>query len=190
MNLDDYELLREHKDTLRNLSYDSANKEYMTNSSDMAVDFDTVKRNYCNGKGMSEEVASSVDALYQHGDEFSFVEFKNGELSGKKNEIKEKADESAMIFCDITGLHISDTRRSLSFVLVYNEDKVSARQEKAKAMAKLSKDNWMVLPGLDKHEGLCFRKIVSYDREEFETWLLSAGARSDDIVGPTDEPRE
>ena len=77
-----------------------------------------------------------------------------------------------MIFCDGTGTNISDTRKNVDFILVYNESVKPLRpdQEKARRMAKLSGEPYVRF-GMSKHEGLCFRAIRTLDRNEFKAWL-------------------
>lgn len=172
LNLDNYLLFKNSKDTLHMLSYDSAHGEYMTDSNQLAVNFDHVKREYCNQHNMSEERASSADALLQVANTIVFIEFKNGNARDQKREIKEKGDESIMIYCDITGQEISDTRENAEFILVYNEERtrIAKNEEKAIAMARLSHLSYAIF-GLDRHEGLCFHNILTMNREEFSRWI-------------------
>lgn len=165
-------IFQENMDTLHNLSRDTSHNEYMTDSQLLAVNFDEVKRIYCNRHGMSEEKASSADALLQKGEAAYLIEFKNGDARKKKNEIKEKSNESVMIYCDLTEREISDTRRYLEFILVYNEERtrISPAEMKGLAMARISHLPHAIME-LDKHEGLCYRRIRTMSREEFDRWL-------------------
>lgn len=172
MNLDDFELFRDNKNTLKNLSYDKTRDEYMTESEEVAIAFDQVKRKYCNSLQKSEDISDSVDAIYPIESGIAFIEFKNGNARQEKHKIKEKSDESIMIYCDITGQEISDTRQAAIFILVYNEEntKISPNDEKAVVMAKQSKLPYAIM-GLNKHEGLCYRKIFTMNQREFSVWL-------------------
>ena len=89
INLDDYPLFRDNKDTLKKLSKDEhdgkeSNAIYMTQSELLAVDFDKVKRIYANTLGHSEDDAFSVDGLSHTENELVFIEFKNGKFQNSK----------------------------------------------------------------------------------------------------------
>lgn len=172
VNLDDYAIFRDSKDTLRNTSYDSASNEYMTDSEEEVVNFDIVKRKYCNGLSASEEMSDSVDALFEKDNRLIFIEFKNGNARNEKNKIRDKKDESVMIFCDITDKEIRHTRENAYFILVYNKEKtkISLNEEMAVRMAQISKLPYAIMD-LDKHEGLCYKKIITMNECEFSKWL-------------------
>lgn len=173
MKLESYPIFQSHQTSLSELSkddHDGQNIVYMTDCKYTAVSFDDVKREYCNVNGLSDHRSSSVDALLENHGDIVFIEFKNGDFTS--NEIKEKGNESMMIFCDVTGTNISDTRKNVDFILVYNETVKPLRpeQEKARRMARLSGEPYVRFD-MEKHEGLCFRKIRTLDRNEFRTWL-------------------
>lgn len=173
MKLESYQIFQNHQASLSEISKDDhngVNAAYMTDCKYPAVSFDDVKREYCNKHGLSDHRSSSVDALLENHGDVVFIEFKNGDFTS--NEVKEKGNESMMIFCDVIGTNISDTRKFTDFILVYNETVKPLRpeQEKAKRMAKLSKEPYVRF-GMNKHEGLCFRNIRTLDRHEFKDWL-------------------
>ena len=70
---------------------------------------------------LSEECAASVDALLETDENIAFVEFKNGKVNNRN--IKDKIRDSLLLFCDLTKQTISDTRKNLDFIVVYNEEK-------------------------------------------------------------------
>lgn len=80
-----------------------------------------------------------------------------------------------MLFCDITGLEIGDTRKNTDFILVYNEINrpMHPNEQRAKRMAELSNLPYIRF-NLGSHEGFCFRKIRTFDRTEFKKWVLEA----------------
>ncbi len=77
INLNDYEMFRKYRTTLKELSRDNrdaGNDQYMTESQIEAIDFDKVKTIYTNQFGLSEECATSADALLQSEQELMMVE--------------------------------------------------------------------------------------------------------------------
>ena len=50
-----------------------------------------------------------------------FIEFKDGFMSQRRiYEVWKKIYESLLLFCDITKLRISDTRRCMTYIFVYD----------------------------------------------------------------------
>ena len=119
-----YETFREHISTLKECSKDHSDPDcikFMTESQLEAINFDTVKTKYANDLVLSEECAASVDALLETDENIAFVEFKNGKVNNRN--IKDKIRDSLLLFCDLTKQTISDTRKNLDFIVVYNEEK-------------------------------------------------------------------
>ena len=106
------------KSTLKELSKDNTNNEYMTESEEIAIDFDEVKRIYIKDI-CPQHQPDSNDVLKYIGDEFYFIEFKNGNMKNIKN-LNDKIFESLLMFSDITGKTISYTRIKGHYILVYN----------------------------------------------------------------------
>ena len=101
IDLNDYPIFRENKETLRETSKDDSNASlvhYMTDSEMEVVNFDQVKRCYVNALGLSENNASSVDALVQFADCIAFVEFKNGKVNNRN--VKDKIRDSLLMFTE------------------------------------------------------------------------------------------
>lgn len=117
-------IIADHLATLKSTSKDSYNSEtdelYMIDSNLEVVNFDSVKHEYCQGLGLCD-IASSVDALYCKGNNFYFIEFKNGRI--EKKDIEKKIYDSLLLFSDISKQDISYFRKHLFFILVYNEEK-------------------------------------------------------------------
>ena len=109
------------KATLKELSKDDTNNEFMTESDEIAINFDKVKDLYIKEICPKHKPAFN-DALKYIDDEFYFIEFKNGNIKNVKNAI-DKIFESLLIFSDITGKNISHTRNKGNYILVYNYEK-------------------------------------------------------------------
>lgn len=170
--LDSVRLFTENRDSLYNLSYDSAHAENMVESDCEAVSFDEVKRLYCNGHGMSEEKSDSVDAIMEEPDGLAFVEFKNGNARTEKQQLRDKGNESMMIFCELAGKTISDTRQTIDYIVVYNEERTKLTQKERIMIARQKQSHLPTcLFDLGKHEGFCFRSIWTMNRGQFKQWL-------------------
>ncbi len=107
--------------TLKELSKDNTNSEYMTESPEIAIDFDKVKDVYIKDIHPKSKPASN-DALKYIDDQFYFIEFKNGNIANVKN-IRDKIFESLLMFLDITDKTISYTRDKGNYILVYNYER-------------------------------------------------------------------
>lgn len=186
-DLKSYKIFSDNISNLKELSIDDSDKDnihYMTGSLKEAVDFDAVKTSYANDLGLSEECASSVDGIFKNSNNLVFVEFKNGNMKGEKRKVKDKIRDSLLIFGDITGVHITDTREWLEFVLVYNIEKNPmpnqvqrepvqesySRVEIAKHFSKKAKEEFIRFD-LERFKTLYFKEVHTYSEEEFEEYL-------------------
>lgn len=171
MNLDEYDLFRTNKCSLRECSRDDSKPDhvqYMTDSMLNVVNFDMVKRKYTNGLGHSEDDAASVDTLMQRGKDVVFVEFKNGKVNNRN--LNDKIRDSLLIFLDITGEKLSDMRDHAIFILVSNEkDNQSKHQIGNTFMRKGGQE--LVLHGVEKWETLYFQEVHTYNKSEFADYL-------------------
>nr|WP_297283618.1 hypothetical protein [uncultured Agathobaculum sp.] len=185
INLDSYAIFRDNRKTLRETSKDDSNPndiQYMTSSETEVVNFDLVKRHYVNKLNLSEEVATSVDAIALLEDGILFIEFKNGKVNNR--EIKDKARDSLLIFLEIIGENIAFSRSNVDFVVVYNLEKnpLPRQVQKGKLqetpsrvviadriMAKANKE--FICFDLERYEKLYFRNIHTYSKERFEEYL-------------------
>lgn len=185
MNLDTFPIFAENKTTLMQASMDDSDREhvqYMTRSDLKAVDFDWVKRLYANRLKLSEESATSVDAIVQFEDHIDFIEFKNGKVNNRN--IKDKARDSLLIFLDITGRTLNYARNRVDYIVVYNPQRnPPPNQLKKEALqdspSRISIANHfskkagtpLILFDLEKYQTLYFRKVRTYSKEEFEEYL-------------------
>lgn len=185
INVDLYPILNDNIESLKETSKDDSdtnNIQYMTTSEIAVVNFDLVKRSYVNGFGLSEEVATSVDAIVPMKDGILFVEFKNGKVNNRN--IKDKARDSLLIFLEIIGKNITFSRSNIDFVVVYNIEKNPLPNQITKGklqetpsriviadffIKKAKKE--LILFDLERYEKLYFRNIHTYSKEEFEEYL-------------------
>ena len=187
IRMNDYDILSENKDFLKELSKDDSDKnniEYVTDSMISATNFDLVKRLYANNLGLSEEAVSSADALIEPNDILTLIEFKNGKVNNR--DIKDKAIDSLLILSDIISKGISYTRENLDFIVVYNESKNPLPNQYTKGMVRESPARMaiskyflqkggkeIVLFDLERYKKLYFRDIHTYTQEEFQEYLKS-----------------
>lgn len=122
------------RSTLEDTSYDKHNKEYMVHSKLQVCSFDDVKEWYVGKKiPLVNPNPKSNDALFFGKDECFFIEFKNGKIDNKVNfELNKKIYDSLFILFDLNYRDkngdlvnsISYTRSKMSYILVYNEEKI------------------------------------------------------------------
>ena len=95
MCLSKYSFLDRHEDTLKNLSYDSSNDAYMTESCKLAHNFDLIVTDYYTAIGRGGSIPKSNDVIWWNSNGFMFIEFKNGNLNKSKiNKIINKNQKS------------------------------------------------------------------------------------------------
>lgn len=157
------------KTTLKEVSYDDANDEYMVELEIDVIDFDKVKELYCSSLKLSES-PKSCDALLIDEKNSVFIEFKNGEVD--TYDIRKKIYESLLIFSDITGCTIGETRKKLDYILVYNEES----NNKNRGHRDFIKNNIPSSPSLDfiasSISRFANKKIVKFRVNDFQTFLF------------------
>ena len=187
MKIENFNLFTENSSNLKELSKDTSeqdNIKYMTHSKLPAVNFDDVKTAHINSLGMTEELATSVDALVDLPDGHVFIEFKNGKMGNQKRKVKDKIRDSLLIFGEITGKNIDYTRRNMDFILVYNIEKnpLPHQIEKNSVQESVSRNligsylakkggKELILFDLARFEKLYFRQVHTYSQSEFEDFL-------------------
>lgn len=178
IDIESYDILSSNCATLQDLSGDTSGSQvlYMTTSSIKAISFDDVKTKYTGHLSLSNNLASSVDALAVIGNQDVFIEFKNGKMCNEKQNVKNKVRDSLLILNDILKWTISDTRENLSFILVYNESKNPCRHSSASQQIIsnhiMSQANTEEIKfGLDVFLTLYFKEVHTYTEAEFEAYL-------------------
>lgn len=173
MKYTDYHDIKTHKKSLRDCSYDSAHNESMSQSDLVVIDFDAVKTSYLSQMGYSEEKAHSVDSLaYKKDGSACFIEFKNGDVKKEKTKINLKIRDSVLMLCDICRCRVSDTRKDVEFVLVYNEEHAGLTYQDKRALhSAIVANRSCPLLELDKAEGFLVKKVLVMNKEEFDEKL-------------------
>lgn len=126
-----------YKKSLKEISFDKTNKQYMTQSEFKAVDFDCVKDAYYSGL-RSNDALIITDSLRGN---FLFIEFKNGIIESKleKEKIRSKIGESLLILNDIIQENLTFDKQNINFILVYNKNKnTSFEQQRNNSINKIA----------------------------------------------------
>lgn len=190
IDLNSYEIFSESRQSLKETSKDDSNSQdiqYMTTSEMEVINFDLVKRKYANALDLSEESATSVDAILPFRDGIIFLEFKNGIVNNRN--IKDKARDSLLIFLGIIKKSIEYSRRYIDFVVVYNAEKnpLSSQEKKRRLQETPSRvsiatclmnkaGEEFVRFDLERYKTLYYRNIHTYTKENFDRYLLSLEA--------------
>ncbi len=165
-------IYKDHITTLQNTSKDTANNAPMTDRENQVYNFDNIKRYYAKKACRNKNAVSSVDAIYKYktNPDFLFIEFKNGRLKDNMaDEVANKIKDSLLIFCDITKSNISETRKHVNFILVYNQDKETySRQKISSHLSQMAGDN-LINFGLQKYKNIYFKEVYTYSKEFFNS---------------------
>lgn len=190
IDLNSYEIFSESRQSLKETSKDDSNSQdiqYMTTSEMEVINFDLVKMKYANALDLSEESATSVDAILPFRDGIIFLEFKNGIVNNRN--IKDKARDSLLIFLGIIKKSIEYSRRYIDFVVVYNAEKnpLSSQEKKrrlqetpsrvsiATCLMKKAGEEFIRFD-LERYKTLYYRNIHTYTKDNFDRYLLSLEA--------------
>ncbi|WP_169973521.1 MULTISPECIES: hypothetical protein [unclassified Campylobacter] len=169
MNFNDFDEFAFAQDTIKNISYDKENREYMSNSQLKIFNFDKVKDNFVRKYSFAKQ-PKSVDGCIQKNDYVALIEFKNGKIDDKcKNDVYDKIFSSVFILSAIADEKISNLKNICQFILVYNQSKnrdfvISFNLNKdAKQQSKTF--------DLSGYEKLFFSKTHIFSQNDFENFL-------------------
>lgn len=186
------EFQKTFKNSLKEISYDDANDEYMTELSHPSLNYDkvVVKYDALNNKNSSK----SIDGLFIENNRKVFVEFKNGRLISDKQvnknkilKIKKKIKDSNLILCDMLGEKEDFIKTNIDFVLVYSEIKNPKGSEHSDDNVDFNPSSWrekigrrflglgkkeLIRFGLGEYEGNVYKKVHTYTITEFEEFII------------------
>ncbi len=168
--------------------HDNGTASYMTESLKSVINFDAVKDEYIKSLKVSD-VPKSNDALFDDGyGNIVFVEFKNGYMDKTKQfAVRKKIYDSTLIFTDILSIGISYMRKCVEYILVYNKTAngknpeiinekskyvqySSSYDSFAKGLSALAEEEYVYF-GVKIFENYCFKKVHTYNEEEFNNYL-------------------
>ncbi len=163
--------IRECRDTLKNTSWDDEHNEYMVESTLNVISFDNVKKAYLKKLGMSETMANSADAMTADNNYTYLIEFKNGEQFDN-TQIENKLKDSVTILCDEWKKTVTNTRKDMVFVLVYNETHKHIRWQDKAAISRANQSGYpQKYFGLSK-ANMYVNKAVVLSQNDFNEKLL------------------
>lgn len=192
IDLSKYPIFQNHISNLKETSLDKhdGTNEYMTQSTRVAINFDEVKNEYVLNLGLSE-IPKSNDALFDEGNgTLVFVEFKNGFMDRPKQyAVRKKIYDSMLMFTDIASTGITETRKSMKYILVYNEsvnrtnpdEELQEKQKSAvqssasfdsiaKTLGQLANEEYVCF-GINIFQNYCFKEVHTYTEKEFDMYL-------------------
>lgn len=172
--------------TMKDASFDTANKEYMTECEFNVYSLDSYKDLYAKTICPISAISmKSCDALFVNDEDIYLLEFKNGKIStSERHAIKQKIYDTLLMLLDELEEHVSFSREKMTFVLIYNAQNNSRQNTVAHNAASIGRDE--LLPHLNKLSGkpivrfglanmkLFFKDIFTYSREEFHSLFLSS----------------
>ncbi|EEY34765.1 hypothetical protein [Pseudoleptotrichia goodfellowii] len=162
-------IIEKCKSALKKTSRDNKN-DNMTESNLEVIDFDCLKDKYL-GKIQFKGVGiRSNDALFTRKKKYIFIEFKNGEIKNiKEYELHKKIYDSLLIFCDIFGKTLRETREEMDYILVANfSNEKKSDEVLLEKFLKSAKIEERLRVGLRNFKGYCFKNVHTYSKEEFE----------------------
>lgn len=187
-------IFQDHSSTLKDTSCNNAAAEsdsvapedkYMTRSLFPVIDFDAVKNAYVK-KFHCSPVPASNDALIHYGDEYFFIEFKDGNMKNEIHGVRRKILESLLLFGDVTNTTISFSRKHVNYMLVYNEEKSKAYMQKnlpadevqdssaigdfIRALGREAKRNVDYFGLRKQFKDIYFKEVYSCEKREFPYW--------------------
>lgn len=177
-----FRILMKKAVTLKRISFDLSNDDYMTNSERTAFQFDKAIHGIWQlakeeqVQGLAETTPAVCDALMMLDRHNVLIEFKNGRMPKKTViNIHRKIHDSVRVYSYLTGKSIAENAGELVFLLVYNEEK-NSRPDCLYEPQYLP--NTLRTPrreriwcGLGQYEGIYFKEVHTYTMAEFEEYL-------------------
>ncbi|MDK8323171.1 MAG: hypothetical protein QP761_04630 [Campylobacter ureolyticus] len=165
------------KTTIKIISYDKNNCEYMSNSQHEAFNLDLAKDDFMQDLSKNnikcQHSLCSNDGIFKKNNEVYFIEFKNGKIFDNKNKIKNNCKKiiyykilhSIFIFLSYTSRYTKD---KIHYILVYNKEKNSDRVISQKLNNYANNKKYILdLSFFERY----FKTINCYDKNDFEKFI-------------------
>lgn len=175
------------KTTLKETSFDSQNREYMTQSTLEVINFDNLKEEFFQKiKNVTERTFCSNDALFLHNEnEIYMIEFKNGIINQSIiYNLFWKNFDSILIYMHYDIRDIERIKNNLNYILVYNQEKNSnipgtgqsisqsdSRNQFGKSLAKKAEKEFIQF-GLGYFKDYIFKDVYTLNESQFESRFL------------------
>lgn len=175
------------KKTLRDCSQDDQGYA-LSNISDDVVDFDNVKKIFCDKHlKTSYTILKSVDTYLEgNNNQIFLIEFKNAQIDKKqKYGLNIKLKDSLLILTNSFGFNLKDFQERLNYIVVYSESKndVSSQylalatkndipasfknRNLKKKISKRTSKKFFTFWGLDKYEHSLVNEVYTLNEHEF-----------------------
>ena len=175
------------KKTLRDCSKDD-HENALSNIVDDVVDFDNVKKFYCDKHlNASYTILKSVDTYLEgNNNQIFLIEFKNAKIDQKqKHGLNLKLKDSLLILTDSFGFNLKDFQKRLNYIVVYSEEKndVSSQylefatendipasfknRNLKKKISKRTTKQFFTFWGLSKYEHSLVNEVYTLNEHEF-----------------------
>lgn len=175
------------KKTLRDCSKDDHGNA-LSNIVDDVVDFDNVKKFYCDKHlNASYTILKSVDTYLEgNNNQIFLIEFKNAKIDQKqKHGLNLKLKDSLLILTDSFGFNLKDFQKRLNYIVVYSEEKndVSSQylefatendipasfknRNLKKKISKRTTKQFFTFWGLSKYEHSLVNEVYTLNEHEF-----------------------
>ena len=170
-----YRFVDECITSLKDVSRDSSNGVYPTESDLRVIDFDKAVKRYVKSIPFrpNNGLPPSADALIpQDNGSIVLIEFKNCEVGDSVlSAVRTKAFSSLVALNEMCGISTAQARTMVDFVLVYR--KASPKWDTRRLICQRTGAKFTI-GGLDAYEGYCFREVRSCLFSEFEASFLQS----------------
>ena len=150
--------------TMKETSYDSASKEYVTECDKKVIDFDKFTEVFFKNFTQCPKVPESVDAVCKINGEWYLIEFKNGKY--KKRDIVNKFAHSLLILMRNENINTLEAAQSINFILVIGDPKLTIRQN---VYERADKPN--ISRDFESFKGSYFKSIYTFRKTKFENFI-------------------
>lgn len=149
--------------TMKETSYDSSSKEYVTECKKKVIDFDMFTDVFFKKFKQNPKVPESVDAVCKINGEWYLIEFKNG--SYKRRDIVNKFAHSLLILMRNENINILEAAQSINFILVNSDPKLTIQA------SVLEKAGRSIPHNFKQFEGSYFKSINTFRKTQFEKFI-------------------
>lgn len=176
-------ILKNNICSMKTASYDDKNKMFLSQSRIKVIHFDNIPNEYSKRKHLSMTPKSN-DALYISGDDWYFIEFKNGQV--KKEDIFRKIYDSLIMLIELKIIPDLDFSRSnICYILVcHTNDQGNAVQSSA-SRAKIANGvrcnahQYKMLYDTHKFKEYLFHEVRTCDPDEFQRYFIDVMERAE-----------
>ncbi len=156
------DIFLKYLDLLKNISYNKKAKEFLTESTLLAVDFDRYTEDMYRG----QNTPSSVDALYSAAVYNYLIEFKGGKAANiKEKALRKKNRDSITTLIDKAGESEENIKTKYIYVLVFTPENDPERGIGA-SLGSLADERFFAF-GLDAFIGNTFLDVHTISAESF-----------------------